>query len=441
MKFYKSQKTGGDFSKPDNTYIQKPPIKEKIPFNFGTIFKDKDGDLLSTTQGRIYKDKYGKIHTEEEYNNYIKNGQDEISKFDGKPLTRGMSGADPIGQLVVENAILNKPTSYVFGRVFNAAKQGLIASNRAKHVYVNVAPAGYGGHGNEIKSAIKDVLKGKPADVSKPKWKIDGGDLADGYMPQYNPEEAIPIATKYRDEAWKKYLGISDGAPYYIKNKDGSYSYNLEEISKLGQGSGGIKFPNNILEEGVTVKPDYLTSAGGNLSQSVITNNKGQHMVTLRDRWDLHPFSRPGTISKRFGQQIKLVKGWEPVNKAVGNLIRDKVGKIIPPLSKIKDPKMKWVDKIDEFGRNFEVGKVLGGKPFDMKTTFYVESVPKIKVGPSGEYGMDVGYKLSEDIVDKSSFNPIENNIKQLELSNFLKLNDAQKNQILNLNKKSKFSK
>ena len=429
-----------DFNKSDNTYIQKPIIKEKIPFNFGTVFKDKDGDLLSTTQGRVYKDKYGKIYTAEEYNNYIKNGQDEINKFNGKPLVRGMSGADPIGQLVVENAILNKPTSYVFGRVFNAAKQGLIASNRAKHVYVNVAPESYGGHGKEIKAAIKDVLKGKPADISKPKWKLDGFDLANGYMHQYKTEEAIPIATKYREEAWKKYLGISDGTPYYIKNKDGSYSYSLEEISKLRQGSGGIKFPNNILEEGTTVKQDYLTSAGGNLSQSVITNKKGQSMVTLRDRWDLHPFSRPdGTISKRFGRQIKLVKGSEPVNEAVGNLIRDKVGQIIPPLSKIKDPKMKWVDKIDEFGRNFEIGKVLGGKPFDMETTFYAESVPKIKLGPSGEYGIDVGYKLPEDFVDKSSFNPIENKIKQLDLTSFLKLNNINPNKYLrsNLNKRN----
>ena len=30
--------------KSDNTNIRKPKIKEKIPFNFGTVFQDKDGD-------------------------------------------------------------------------------------------------------------------------------------------------------------------------------------------------------------------------------------------------------------------------------------------------------------------------------------------------------------------------------------------------------------
>lgn len=44
----------------DNTYVRKPEIKEKMPFNFGTVFRDKDGEWLSSTQGRVYKDKYGK---------------------------------------------------------------------------------------------------------------------------------------------------------------------------------------------------------------------------------------------------------------------------------------------------------------------------------------------------------------------------------------------
>ena len=150
--------------KSDNTNIRKPKIVEKMPFNFGTVFQDKDGDWLSSTQGRVYKDKYGKIHTAKEYEDYIKNGTDEISRFDGMPLVRGLSGADPLGEFIVSNVVLNKPLKYIGGKVFNALRQTLVPSNRAAHVYVNVSPNSYNGHNSEIKEAVKDKLQTKIQD-------------------------------------------------------------------------------------------------------------------------------------------------------------------------------------------------------------------------------------------------------------------------------------
>ena len=92
-------KPGGEIplieQKSDNTNIRKPKIVEKMPFNFGTVFQDKDGDWLSSTQGRVYKDKYGKIHTAEQYEDYMKNGTDEISRFDGRTLGRGLKNVYP----------------------------------------------------------------------------------------------------------------------------------------------------------------------------------------------------------------------------------------------------------------------------------------------------------------------------------------------------------
>ena len=89
-------KLGGETPlKSDNTNIRKPKIVEKMPFNFGTVFQDKDGDWLSSTQGRVYKDKYGKIHTAKEYEDYKKNGTDEISRFDGSTLGRGLKNVYP----------------------------------------------------------------------------------------------------------------------------------------------------------------------------------------------------------------------------------------------------------------------------------------------------------------------------------------------------------
>ena len=382
-----TQRKTGIEQRSDNTYVRKPVITKKIPFNFGTVFKDKDGDWLSSTQGRVYKDKFGMIYTAKEYEDYIKNGTDEISRFDGMPLVRGLSAADPVGAFIVGNAVLNKPLSYVAGKTFNALRQVLVPSNRAAHVYVNVSPNSYYGHTSEIKGAVKDMLKGRKADISKPKWKIKDS-YKDSYLPQYDEEVANNIGNTFRDAAWKKYLGVSDGSPYYVKNKNGTWSYSLDEIENLTK--DGIKFGQwySPTEKPVVVG-DFLTSAGGNLSLKVdkFSNNLGGikdlKRYTFKDRWDLHPFSRDGgTISKRVGRSIGLLKGHESVNEATGNFVRNRLGNYIKPLKKVPDPKLKVIEKIDNFGRNFEIGKVLGGKPFDMETKVYTKSVIK---KPRGE--------------------------------------------------------
>ncbi len=407
----------------DNTNIRKPEIKEKIPFNFGTVFRDKDGEWLSSTQGRVYKDRYGKIHTAKEYEDYIKNGTDEISRFDGMPLVRGLGG-DPVSEFYIENVVLNKPLRYIGGKVFNALRQTLVPSNRAAHVYVNVSPNSYYGHTSEIKGAVKDMLKGRKADVSKPKWKIKDS-YKDSYLPQYDEEVANNIGNTFRDAAWKKYLGVSDGGPYYVKNKNGTWSYNLDEIENLTK--DGIKFGQwySPTEKPVVVG-DFLTSAGGNLSLKVdkFSNNLGGikdlKRYTFKDRWDLHPFSRDGgTISKRVGRSIGLLKGYESVNEATGNFVRNRLGNYIKPLKNFKDPKLKAIEKIDNFGRNFEIGKVLGGKPFDMETKVYTkEVIRKAEPGSQIPFRMEdkpIGGMIINDYLDYDMphYN-INNNIKDL---------------------------
>lgn len=391
-----TQRKTGTEQRSDNIYVRKPVIRERIPFNWGTVFQDKDGDWLSSTQGRVYKDKFGKIYTAAQYEDYIKNGTDEISRFDGMPLVRGLSGADPVGEFIVGNAVLNKPLSYVAGKTFNALRQVLVPSNRAAHVYVNVSPASYYGHTSEIKGAVKDMLKGHKADVSKPKWKIKDS-YKDSYLPQYDEEVANNIGNTFRDAAWKKYLGVSDGSPYYVKNRNGTWSYNLDEIGDLTK--DGIKFEKWYSPtETPIVAPDFLTSAGGNLSLKVdkYTNNLGGvkdlKRYTFKDRWDLHPFSRDnGTISKRVGRSMGLLKDYESVNEAIGNFVRNQLGNYIKPLKNFQDPKLKTIEKIDKFGRNFEIGKVLGGKPFDMETRVYTKEIIK-----KAEPGSPIPFRMED---------------------------------------------
>lgn len=63
-------------------------------------------------KGKLYTDKYGQKYTEEQYNDYINNSTDEISKFDGRPLVRGMKSVvdledaaniTPIGDAIAVN--------------------------------------------------------------------------------------------------------------------------------------------------------------------------------------------------------------------------------------------------------------------------------------------------------------------------------------------------
>ena len=39
-----TQRKTGIEQRSDNTYVRKPKIVEEMPFNWGTVFQDKDGD-------------------------------------------------------------------------------------------------------------------------------------------------------------------------------------------------------------------------------------------------------------------------------------------------------------------------------------------------------------------------------------------------------------
>ena len=216
---------------------------------------------------------------------------------------------------------------------------------------------------------------------------------------------------------------MSDGSPYYIKNKNGTWSYNLDEIEKLTK--DGMKFGEFYgPTEAPLVAPDFLTSAGGNLSLKVdklnqsLGGSENLKRYVFKDRWDLHPFSRDnGTISKRVGRSMGLLKDYESVNEAVGNFVRNNLGNYIKPLKNFQDPKLKTIEKIDKFGRNFEIGKVLGGKPFDMETRVYTKEVlRKAEPGSPIPFRMEdkpMGGMIIDDYLDfyMPNYN-INNNIK-----------------------------
>lgn len=63
-------------------------------------------------KGKLYTDKYGQKYTEEQYYDYINNSTDEISKFDNRPMVRGLkpitnledvANFTPIGDVIAVN--------------------------------------------------------------------------------------------------------------------------------------------------------------------------------------------------------------------------------------------------------------------------------------------------------------------------------------------------
>lgn len=63
-------------------------------------------------KGKLYTDKYGQKYTEEQYYDYINNSTDEISKFDNRPMVRGLkpitnledvANFTPIGDVIAIN--------------------------------------------------------------------------------------------------------------------------------------------------------------------------------------------------------------------------------------------------------------------------------------------------------------------------------------------------
>lgn len=55
-------------------------------------------------KGKLYTDKYGQKYTEEQYYDYINNSTDEISKFDNRPMVRGLKPITNLEQAgVIDN--------------------------------------------------------------------------------------------------------------------------------------------------------------------------------------------------------------------------------------------------------------------------------------------------------------------------------------------------
>ena len=251
---------------------------------------------------------------------------------------------------------------------------------RALHAYNSITPFGYHRPVERTKNWIKDMIVDSPVDIENPKWIKDA-------RIHYH---VVPGTIEFdaRNSAYKKYLGIPDKNPMYIENPDGTFSYDLS------------KFENKY--RFVDDKFDFMGGAHGHLwNDSGFNSDKSAYF--MHDVWDLHPLSKGtedlkkslhktigsdklrelaqnfrtymfdkghwgiGEGKSTFGKLTKFLD--RPLNiYRNGVKFNYKTNEItdIPPILN------NTIDKIVDspiFNKiaKYEIGPVLGGKPFELK--------------------------------------------------------------------------
>ena len=251
---------------------------------------------------------------------------------------------------------------------------------RALHAYNSITPFGYHRPVERTKNWIKDMIVDSPVDIENPKWINDA-------IKHYHATPGT-IIFDARNSAYKKYLGIPDKKPFYIENPDGTFSYDLSKIENK--------------HRPVNDKIDFIGGAHGHLwNDSGITPDGSTYF--MHDVWDLHPLSQ-GTkyikesLHKTIGsdklrelaQNFRVYmfdKGhWgidggkstfgkltqfldRPLNRYRSGIKYDeKTNKLIdiPPILNNTIDKIIDLPIFNKISK-YEIGPILGGKPFELK--------------------------------------------------------------------------
>ena len=292
---------------------------------------------------------------------------------------------------------------------------------RGYHAFNTIVPYAYENPLQRGKQFVKSMLLEKK--YKSPVWK--NGSEENRYLSEaFGRAEWQKAKSRLaREDAFAIYTGQVPKNGMYIKNPNGTYSYNLDKFE--GQ---IIKRP----EDWLAGKYDYLGYTHGGLhdvkhfpittividpKNSVSTGN-----IYIKDIWDLNPFERQGdALSLRMNKYLKDTMGtkkWRELAQKFRSYMYNKghwdiygespkttIGKITKwmdsPLNQYRSGfKSNWevledgtrranptqikpfadtfIDKftnskfmknIDKKFNKMEVGPILGGKPFTMETT------------------------------------------------------------------------
>ena len=272
--------------------------------------------------------------------------------------------------------------------------KGLITrvGNRNIYTYNNISPASYkfSAHKKEILPWFKDFILNK-IDLN-PKYTLS--DELGNFVSAKNAteESKIHIAKIGRDEAWRKYLGIESKYPVFIPNHDGSVSYNMSYLKSLLKPENP-KLPTDFqiksFEDGI--KRDFITGAFGGVDQNVginkLSNSTSKNISRNSLLPNRHPYFRyrylspqelknySTIVSSKANDTFTAIDGIERYGRYhMRNTwdlqpFKDKNNSTARILSRILPT--KW--------SNYEIGKILGGKPFTLNT--YIDYSDKFYKG------------------------------------------------------------
>lgn len=228
------------------------------------------------------------------------------------------------------------------------------------------------------------------------------------------------ITGDYRDEAFRKYLGIPERTPLYIKNSDGTFSYNL---NYLARGNKSVVVPKSDYEpSGTGTAGDMLTGNGGNV---YVEYNNADKIASVYDVWDINPFSRIPDINVE--QPIrntidKVYRGLYPILYKVGTkrgkfgynylggqqlnrwrnpIIADGINRGSRVINNVLN---KFVSPI----RKFDAAKLLGGKNFTLKQDIPYKSLTyeDVKDMPLDYINLGSFYRGEPNFVDFNRVGP-----------------------------------
>lgn len=230
------------------------------------------------------------------------------------------------------------------------------------------------------------------------------------------------LENKFRDAAFRKYLNLPERDPLYIANQDGTFSYNLPYIEEQ-YAKSGLKIDTSNMNLGV----DWITGNGGNLESTKnisfghgigSDSSKSFSMQEMIDTWDLHPFRRAeDQLSKKYEDFVRKTADKIYTGLYYKLYAFNKPFKHLPSgynwlggkqLNKLRNsnevPLQSTINKISKKLENFEVGPVMGGKPFVMKTNIPLTRRLRIDDNyPTPRYTTEYGLN-ADNILPQSYF-------------------------------------
>lgn len=215
----------------------------------------------------------------------------------------------------------------------------------------------------------KTLAKGGVKDYPKVVIDPETGDqtlliVEKGKFRTYNDQlSRAEMSNRGRAQATAKYAGAPDEyTPFYLRNENGTYQYNMEEspypILGLFNARKGRLSTEIARDNGKAVTPDFLGNNGGNVSLThtgtFVKDGVPYERFMMRDVWDLQP-------AQKLGEKLsnKIIEKTQDKNKII-----KKAGESVAEGIK-KASKSKIVNR--------EVGRIVGSKPFTLEHPFAIK--------------------------------------------------------------------